>query len=82
MRNECELVLLEEEDKILVCSLDIKHSFNFLKQREGSQNIPAARSMSELPFSSPELAAFHWSSFPMVWEGFFEGSREAFLKSG
>lgn len=73
--------MLEEEDKILVCSLGITHSFNFLRQREGSQNIPAVWSMFELPFSSLELAVFRWSSFTMVREGFLEGGGEVFLKS-
>lgn len=50
-----ELIFLEEEDKFVCCS-GINNFFQFLKQREESQNSPAVSSM-ELCFAQ---ALFPW----------------------
>lgn len=65
-----ELIFLEEEDKFLVHCSDINNFFQFLKQREDSQNIPAV--------SSLELSLFCSSSFPMMCEGFWQEAGKCF----
>lgn len=65
-----ELIFLVEKDKFLVCCSGINIFFQFFKQREDSQNIPA--------MSCLELSVFCSSSFPMMCEGFWQEAGKCF----